>query len=147
MCHMSKQESVVDKQEDTVSICDIMKDDTSAVIHKLEFQMPTFMQNYSDLYSAYLHMYDDLCSTCYITEKEYFDKLGIDQGVLKELKKTSKSIRDIYVENMDITSKMFNEYVKMRVSAINTFDNYIHNVAESYTNMYSQFNKFISNSK
>lgn len=144
---MSKQEPVVDKQEGTVSICDIMKDYTSAAIHKLESQTPTFVQNYSDLYSAYLHMYDDLCSTCYIAEKEYFDKLGIDQGILKELKKTSKSIHDIYVENVDIASKMFNEYIKMRISAINTFDNYVHSVIESYANMYSQFNKFASNSK
>ncbi len=144
---MSKQESVVEKQEDQISICDIMKDDTSAVIHKLESQAPAFAQNYSDLYSAYLHMYDDLSGTCYIAEKEYFDNLGIDQGVLRELKKTSKSVRDIYVENLDVASKMFNEYVKMRVSAINTFDRYAHNVMESYGNLYSQFNKFVSNSK
>ena len=144
---MSKQESVVGNQENKISICDIMKDDTSAVIHKLESQTPSLVQNYSDLYSAYLHMYDDLCNTCYIAEKGYFDRLGIDQGVLKELKKTSKSIRDIYVENVEIASKMFNEYVKMRVSAINTFDNYVHTVAESYVNMYSQFNKFAGNLK
>ena len=144
---MSKQESVVGNEENKISICDIMKDDTSAVIHKLESQTPSLVQNYSDLYSAYLHMYDDLCNTCYIAEKEYFDKLEIDQGVLKELKKTSKSIRDIYVENVEVASKMFNEYVKMRISAINTFDNYVHSVIESYANMYSQFNKFAGNSK
>lgn len=144
---MSKQDSVAEKQEDAISICDIMKEDTSAVISNLESQTSVFVQNYSDLYSAYLHMYDDLCGICYIAEKEYFDKLGIDQGVLKELKKTSKSIRDIYVENMDVASKMFNEYVKMRISAINSFDNYIHNVMESYGNLYSQFNKFVNNSK
>ena len=144
---MSKQESVVEKQEDQISICDIMKDDTSAVIHKLESQAPAFAQNYSDLYSAYLHMYDDLFGTCYIAEKEYFDNLGIDQGVLRELKKTSKSIRDICIENMDIASKTFNEYVKMRIFVINTFDRYVHNVMESYGNLYSQFNKFVSNSK
>lgn len=144
---MSKQESVVGKQEDTISVCDIMKDDTSAIIHNLESQVPTLVQNYSDLYAAYLHMYDDLFGTCYIAEKEYFDKLKIDQGVLKELKKISESIRDTYIQNMDIASKMLNQYVKMRISTINTFDNYVHNAIESYGHMFSQLNKSINNSK
>ena len=141
--HMSKQDSITEK--DANSICDIMKDNTSAVIHELESHMPTSVQSYSDLYAAYLHMYDDILGTCYMTEKIFFDKLEIDPGVLRELKKNSESLRKIYVENIDIASKMFNEYVKMRVSAINSFDNYIHTMMESHTRMLSQFNKSENN--
>ena len=43
-----------DKQEEELSICDIMKEDTSEVIKKMESKMPSLFQNYSDLYTKYL---------------------------------------------------------------------------------------------
>jgi len=132
-------ESKPDKQEEKLSICDIMKEDTSEVIKKMESKMPSLFQNYSDLYTEYLHMFDDIFGTCYIAEKEYFDKLNIDQGILRQIKINSESIKNNYVENIDMTAKLFDEYVKMRVSAIQSFDNYVHVMMESYAKMLSQF--------
>ena len=37
-----------------------MKDDTSEVIRKIESQIPSLFQNYSNLYTKYLHMFDDM---------------------------------------------------------------------------------------
>lgn len=74
-------------QEKHISICDVMKENTSEVIQKLESNIPTLVKNYSDLHTAYLHMFDDLFETCYMAEKEFFDKLNIDQGILKEIKR------------------------------------------------------------
>jgi hypothetical protein len=132
-------ESKPDKQEEKLSICDIMKEDTSEVIKKMESKMPSLFQNYSDLYTEYLHMFDDVFGTCYIAEKEYFDKLNIDQGILRQIKKNSESIKNNYAENIDMTAKFFDEYVKMRISAIQSFDNYAHVMMESYAKMLSQF--------
>ena len=53
-------ESKPDKQEEKLSICEIMKDDTSEVIRKIESQIPSLFQNYSNLYTKYLHMFDDM---------------------------------------------------------------------------------------
>ena len=61
---MGKDESKPDKQEEKLSICDIMKEDTSEVIKKMESQMPSQFQNYSDVYTEYLHMLDDIFGTC-----------------------------------------------------------------------------------
>ena len=133
--------------EEKLSICDVLKEDTSEIIKKLESQTPSLIQNYSDLYTEYLHMFDDLFGTCYISEKEFFDKLNIDQGVLRQIKVNSKSMRDNYVENIGMAAKLFDEYVKMRISAIQSFDNYVHVMMESYTKMLSQFNKSIKSSK
>ncbi|MDH5569873.1 MAG: hypothetical protein OEX98_08825, partial [Nitrosopumilus sp.] len=72
---------------------------------------------------------------------EFFDKMNIDQGVLRQIKANSESMQKSYVENMDMTSKFLDQYVKMRISAIKSFDNYIHIMVDSYTNMLSQFNK------
>jgi len=71
---MEKEEnnSKPDKQEEKLSICDIMKQDTSEVIKKMESKMPSMFQNSSDMYTKYLHTLDDIFGTCYIAEKEFF---------------------------------------------------------------------------
>jgi len=136
-----------DNQEEKLSICDIMKEDTSEIIKKMESTMPSVFQNYSDLYTKYLHLFDDIFGTCYIAEKEFFDKLNIDQGILRQIKANSDSMKNNYVQNIDMMTKLFDEYVKMRISAIQSFDNYVHVVMESYAKMLSQFNKSIKSPK
>lgn len=138
---MEKSESKPDKQEEKLSVCDIMKNDTSEIIKKMESKMPSLFQNYSDVYTEYLHMFDDIFGTCYIAEKEFFDKLNLDQGILRQIKENSESMKNNYIENINMTSKFFDEYIKMRISTIKSFDNYAHVMMESYAKMLSQFNK------
>jgi acetate kinase len=132
---MSKDESSPSLQKEKLSFCDIMKEDTSDILKKMELKMPSVLQNYSNLYIAYLHMFDDVFDTCYIAEKEFFDNLNIDQGVLKQVKEISKAIKENCLENIDVASKFFDEYVKMRTSAIKSFDIYFHTMMESYAKM------------
>ena len=141
---MGNDESKPDKQEEKLSICDIMKEDTSEVIKKIESQMPSQFQNYSDVYTEYLHMIDDVFGTCYIAEKEFFDKLNIDQSILRQMKQYSESIKKNYIESIEMSGKFLDDYIKMRISAIKSFDNYAHIMMESYAKMFSQFNKSIT---
>ena len=134
-------ESKPNKEEEKLSICDVMKEDTSEIIKKMESQAPSLFQHYSDLYTEYLHMFDDIFGTCYIAEKEFFDKSNIDQGMLRQIKENSESMKKNYLENIDMTTKFFDEYVKMRISAIKSFDNFIHVMMESYAKTLSQLNK------
>ena len=126
------------QQEEKLSIYEIMKDDTSEVIKKMESQIPSLFQNYSNLYTKYLHMFDDMFGTCYITEKKFFDKMDIDQGVLRQLKANSESIKNTCIQNIEISSNLFDQYVKMRVDAIKSYDNYVHVMMNSYANFLSQ---------
>jgi len=139
-----KTEPDPDKQKDEkLSVCDIMKEDTSEIIKKMESQVPVLFQNYSDIYTQYLHSLDDIFGTCYIAEKEFFDKLNIDQSVLKQIKENSKIIKEIYFKNIEMSAKSFDEYAKMRMDAIKSFDTYMHTTMDSYAKIMSQFNKFI----
>jgi len=138
---IEKTESKSNKQEGTLSICDIMKENTSEIIKNMESKMPSLFQTYSNLYTEYLHMFDDGFRTCYMAEKEFFDKLNIDQGILRQIKESSESMRKNCIENIDMTAKFFDEYVTMRISAIKSFDNYAHVMMESYAKMFSQFSK------
>ena len=131
----------MEKQKEKTSICDIMKENTSEIINKTESHMPRMFQNYSDLYTAYLHMFDDIFGTCYLAEKEFFDKLNIDQGILQQIKEYHDLMKTNYIENIDVASKLFEEYVKMKISAIQSVDNYSHVMIEYYSKMLSQVNK------
>ena len=118
--------------QDKISACDIMKDNTSNVIKKMESQIPSYVQEYSDLYTEYLHMFDDLFGTCYISEKEFFDKLGFDQETLKTFDNYSKTLTNFYSSQIEMSTNYLRAYVKMRISAIKSYDQYIHAMMDSY---------------
>ena len=126
--------------QDKISACDVMKDNTSKVIKKMESQIPSYVQEYSDLYTEYLHMYDDLFGTCYISEKEFFDKLGFDQETLKTFDNYSKTLTNFYSSQIDMSTNYLKAYVKMRISAIKSYDRYLHVMINSYGKTLSQFN-------
>jgi hypothetical protein len=131
----------VQNNSQNVSICDIMKGNTSEIIKKFESQIPSFVQNYSNLYTAYLQVFDELFGTCYITEKEFFDKLNIDQALLKQLKDSSDMMKNRYLENIEITTKFIDEQFKIRISAIQSFESFGRVMMDSYAKTLSQLNE------
>ncbi len=137
---MSKTENV-SKIENKVSVCDIMKNNTSEIIKKIESKTPSLMQKYSDLYMQYLHTIDDIFGTCYISEKEFFDKLNLDQNTLKEVEKFSNSLTKISLNQIEASSKYLDAYMQMRVSALKTYDDFMHVMMDSYAKTLSQLNK------
>ncbi len=122
------------------SVCDLMKDNTSSVIKKMESQIPSYVQEYSDLYAEYLHTIDDLFGTCYLSEKEFFDKLNIDQKTLKEFDNLSGFWEKIATSQIETSTNFMRAYVQMRISAIKSYDKYVHTMMDSYAKMLSQYN-------
>ena len=119
-----------------------MKDDTSEVFRKIESQIPLLFQNYSNLYTRYPHMLDYVFGTCYIAENGLFDRLNIDQGILKQVKENSKSLKNNHIQDIEMLSAYFDKYIKMRIDVIKSFDNSTHVMMDFYAKMFSQFNKF-----
>lgn len=128
-----------------ISVCDIMKNNTSSIIKKMEFQVPVYLQQYTDLFTAYLHSFDQIFGTCYIAEKEFFDKLEIDQNTLKSFDNISNTFKDIISSQIDISTQVLDTYVKMRISTIESFDKYAQVMMRIYANMLSQFNSTLEN--
>ncbi len=131
----------VSKTENKVSVCDIMKNNSSEIIKKLESQAPILTQKYSDLYVTYLHTIDDIFGTCYISEKEFFDKLNLDQEILKQVEQFSNALTAIYLNQIESSSKYLETYIQMRVSALKTYDNFMHVMMDSYAKTLSYDNK------
>ncbi len=139
---MSKTETVLGtKPEEKISVCDIMKTNTSKIIQKLESQIPPVFQQYSDLYTAYLHTIDDVFGTCYISEKEFFDKLNIDQGVLNSIQEYSNAVTETYLDQIDLYAKYRRELIQMQISSLTVYDNFMHTMMDTYAKTLSQFNK------
>jgi cell division protein FtsX len=139
---VSKTQAISEtKSEGKVSVCDIMKTNTSKIIQKFESQIPSRFQQYSDLYTAYLHTIDDVYGTCFISEKEFFDKLNIDQGVLHSIQEYAKSLTDAYLVQIDLYAKSREEFVQTQISSLKVYDNFMHTMMDSYAKTLSQLNK------
>ena len=134
------------KPEEKISVCDIMKTNTSKIIQKFESQIPTRFQQYSDLYAAYLHTIDDIYGTCFISEKEFFDKLNIDQGILQSIQEYTKTLTDTYLAQMDLNAKSREEFVQRQISSLKVCDNFMHTMMDSYAKTLSQFNEAANSS-
>jgi hypothetical protein len=128
-----------------ISVCDIMKGNTSEIIKKMESQIPTYFQMHSDVYTEFLHTMDDLFGTCFIAEKEFFDKLNIDQYTLNLFDSYWKNITKMYSSQVDVSTDFLRAYSQMRISGIKLFDNYMHSMMESYAKMLSQYNSSLGN--
>ena len=128
------------EKKEKISVCDIMKSNTSKSLKKLESQIPTLVQQYSDLYSAYLHSLDDVFGTCFIAEKKFFDKIGFDQKTLKAFQEYSDTLTNLFSTQVDVGSSFLKSYVEMRMSQIDSFDKYMHAMMESYSKILSQIN-------
>ncbi len=114
---LMKSEAKSTKQ-DKISVCDVMKSKTSSVIRKMESQIPSYVQEYSDLYTEYLHTIDDLFGTCYLSEKEFFDKLNIDQKTLKAFDNLSGFWEKIATSQIETSTNFMSANNQMSISTI-----------------------------
>ena len=120
-----------------VSVCGIMKDGTSEIIQKLESEIPQLFQVYSDLYTRYLHSIQECYGVCHIAEKQYFDKLEIDNGFLKILDDYFKSNTRILDANIDLSTSFLRSYVQYRIAQIDSWDKYVHVGIDMYAKFLS----------
>jgi hypothetical protein len=136
----AKKEADSLKGDQPTSICDVMKDNTSEVIQRLETQIPTYMQLYSDLYTKYLHMVDDMYSSCYLAEKEFFDKIGVDKDTVGAFETYWKFITDMTLNHIEQATSFAKTYVKFRLSMLDSYDQAVHLLTDNYAKAWNWFN-------
>ncbi len=128
-----------DKAASSRSVCGVMKDNTINIIQKLESEMPSIFQGYADLYTRYLHSVQDVFGTCSLAEKQYFDKIDVDQNMLKEYDDYLKSVTTIAESQIDFSTDFVKRYIQFRLSSIDSWDKYAHTCIEMHA-------KFLANS-
>ena len=110
-------------------------------LQKMEFQVPKYLQGYSDLYTKYLHSLNTLYGTCYVSEKQYFDKMGIDHKVLEPINEYWKFLKNLAIVQIGARSKFIEDYIQFRIAAIESFDKSMASALDYYAKALSEYNK------
>jgi hypothetical protein len=140
------KESESKTDQSSLSVCDIMKSNTSQVIQKMQAQIPVYMELFSDLYTKNLHMLDDLYGTCYMSEKEFFDKMPLDKGLVEIWDDYMKAWTQLALLQIETSTNFVKSYVEARKLAIDSYDKYMHMWMDTYAKFLSQFNSFMDKS-
>ena len=135
---MSKSESKVNEVD---SFSKITKDNTHKIINKLESDLPSKTQQFSELYTAYLHTMNNTFDSCIMYEKEFLEKLGVEQNTLKLFGNLVEFQTKTILEQMNMYTKFRENSTKIQLSAIRSFDEFIQNIIKANIKMYNQFNK------
>lgn len=130
----------VQKRAQPVSVCDVMKSNTSRIMKKLEMQMPTLAQTYSNYYRTYLHYLDDIFGVGYIAEEEIFKKMGINQGAVKAFQKMSDDYTSIVESQIDIFNNLQKSQLEMQFKMVKAYDFYAHYMLDSFSKFLSYNN-------
>jgi hypothetical protein len=119
----------------TLSICDVMRDNTNEVIMKIESLLPTYIGNFTDLQSEYLRIARDFFGTCYIAEKELLDRMGVDQKAIEGFDKYLKVLTKFMISQIDLTSNFQKMFVDNTMSAMKSYDDYVKLMLSAYAKM------------
>ena len=128
-------------KNNTISVCDLLKDNTTKIIRKFETQTPIYAQLYSDYYNEYLHSLEDIFGSCYLSEKHFFDSLEIDEKVLDSTDK----FWNVFTETTIFHIDMYTNFQKKQFDTMNSFmksyDHFVHVGMDYCANMFSQINR------
>jgi|GEM_PF-1402436 len=108
------------------SVCDIWRDSIHKLITKVEYQTPIYLQAYSQVHTEFLHCVDNLFGTCYIWQKQYFDRLGIDQKIVNSYGRLCESGVNSTIDLLDIYASYKKFQADMAVDAMKIGNNYLH---------------------
>ncbi len=123
------------------SVCDIFKGNASKIINKLEMQIPTYYQIYSDMYKEYLHVMDDVFGTCMMYEKEFLEKININQNWIKNVESYTNFVTEMWLNQIDYYENYLKWYSQMRISGMKTYDKFIHLMTDSYSKNLSNYTR------
>ena len=134
---MYKAEPQEKKMESTptLSVCDVMRDNTNEVIMKVESLLPSYIESFANLQSEYLRIARDFFGTCYIAEKELLDKMGVDQNAIEGFDKYLKVFTKSTISEIDMANSFQKTIVNNTMSAMKSYDDYIKLMLSSYAKM------------
>lgn len=121
--------------KNSLSMCDVMRDNTNEVIMKIESLLPAYIESFTDLQSEGLRVARDFFGTCYIAEKELLDNMGVDQKVIESFDRYSKAITKTTIFEIDMMNSFQKTLVENIVSTMKSYDDYVKVMLSSYSKM------------
>ena len=134
---IENKETVENIEIDSVS--QILKNNTHEITKKLESQLPLKVQQFSELYSAYLHSINNTFDSCITCEKELFEKLGMDKGIIKVFGEYTKTCTDTMLQQMDQYAQFRKYATDTQLSAVKSWDDFMTSMIGYNIKIFDQF--------
>ena len=123
----------------TDSIAQTLKNNTHEITKKLESQLPYKVQQFSELYSAYLHSMNNTFDSCITCEKEFFEKLGVDKGIIKAFREYTESHTNMMLQQMDYYAQFRKYSTDTQISAMKSWDNFMTTMMDYNFKIFDRF--------
>lgn len=118
---------MADKERST---CDILKQDTSKIMKKMDSQIPLYVKIYSDIYREYNHTVEDFFNLGYALERAELNAMFQGTGTKKTAEILSRLYTDMLLSQLDLYEKFLKWYAQTRISGLKSTDSMIHNFME-----------------
>ena len=136
----SKKEHDSSNHQPVMSIQNIVKDNTSEIIEKIDSKIPSYVQLYSELYKKYLHIANNFWSTSYLTQKQFLNRIGMDDSKFSLFETFSQAVKKMALFQIDMTENMFKTYISRRLSVLDYYEQMMNWNTSNFYNMFSQSN-------
>ena len=127
------------KETELDSISQTLKNNTHVFTKKLESQLPLKVQQFSELYTAYLHSVNNTFDSCITCEKELFEKLGVDKGLIKAFGEYTEAHTDMMLQQMDYYAQFRKYSTDTQLSAMKSWDNFMLTMMDYNFKIFDQF--------
>lgn len=127
-------------ENNSISVCDLLKNNTVKIIRKYETQTPIYVQMYSNYYDEYLHSLEEIFGTCYISEKNFFDNLGFDEKTLIAADKFWNDFTETTISNIDIYTNFRKTQFDMMITGMKTLNDFVQMGMDYYAEILSHIN-------
>ena len=134
---IENKETVENIEIDSVS--QILKNNTHEITKKLESQLPLKMQQFSELYTAHLHSINNTFDSCITCEKELFEKLGMDKGIIKVFGEYTKTCTDTMLQQMDQYAQFRKYATDTQLSVVKSWDDFMTSMIGYNIKIFGQF--------
>ena len=135
----TKKKIVESKETELDSISQTLKNNTHVFTKKLESQLPLKVQQFSELYTAYLHSVNNTFDSCITCEKELFEKLDVDKGLIKAFGEYTEAHTDMMLQQMDYYAQFRKYSTDTQLSAMKSWDNFMLTMMDYNFKIFDQF--------
>ncbi|WP_101476800.1 hypothetical protein [Candidatus Nitrosotalea bavarica] len=137
---MNKKEQ--DSPEQKTTSPNIIKDNTSEIIEKIDSKIPTYVKLYSDLYKKYLHITSDFYTASYLAQKEFFGNMGVSDTRLEMFDVYLESVKKMVLLQIDINENVIQSYVGHRLTVLEFYEQMMNRNINNFSKMFSWFNEY-----
>ena len=90
------------------------------------------------MYTQYLHLLDDYFGTCYLWQKQYFDRLGFSKEVLNAINDYWNVVTDLYCTQIEMITSTQKSSIDVQENMMKLCDKYVHEAIDYYGKVFAQ---------